>query len=99
MLTACYILDTGYCLASEHHMITGGARKTVECHALVALLHHETAGWILFDTGYHPRMFAASERLPYRLYRYMTPLRIAPELSIAAQLSRFGLRPDDIGTV
>jgi glyoxylase-like metal-dependent hydrolase (beta-lactamase superfamily II) len=99
MLTACHILDTGCCLASEHHMIAGGARNTIECHALAILLHHQTAGWILFDTGYHPRMFDATERWPYRLYRRLTPLRIAPEKAAIAQLPRFGLRPDDIGTV
>jgi glyoxylase-like metal-dependent hydrolase (beta-lactamase superfamily II) len=44
-------------------------------------------------------MFDATERWPYRLYRRLTPLRITPDKAIAAQLPRFGLSPDDIGTV
>jgi glyoxylase-like metal-dependent hydrolase (beta-lactamase superfamily II) len=80
-------------------MIMGGARKTVHCHALVVLLHHRKAGWILFDTGYHPRMFDATARWPYRLYRRLTPLRITPEKAVVAQLPAFGISPDDVRTV
>ena len=95
----CHVLDTGYCLASESMMIQGGRRATVECHALVALLHHPERGWILWDAGYAPHMLAETERLPFRLYRRMTPLRLRPELAAAAQLARFGLAPADIDTI
>lgn len=93
------LLDTGYCTASEHHLLQGGARRTIACHALVALLHHPEHGWLLWDTGYAPRMWDVTRALPFRLYRYVTPLHIAPRLALVNQVARLGLRPDDIRTI
>ncbi len=90
------VLDTGYCLANEAHLMRGGRRQTVHCHALVALLHHPTHGWTLWDTGYAPRMLQATRRLPYRLYRLATPLRLTPGGAVVAQLARYGLHAADI---
>jgi glyoxylase-like metal-dependent hydrolase (beta-lactamase superfamily II) len=98
-VTTCYILDTGHCLASEHHMIQGGKRRAVACHSLAALLKHPQHGWLLWDTGYAPRMLAETRRWPYLLYRLATPLRIRPEQALAAQLERHGLDPKQIKTI
>lgn len=95
----CHILDTGHCLAHEHVLIQGGARKEVACHSIVALLGHPSAGWLLWDTGYAPRMLEATQHFPYWLYRLVTPLRLRPELAVAAQLPRLGLQPADIRRV
>lgn len=92
----CHILDTGHCLAHESMMLRGGRRQLVECHALVALIEHPRHGWGLWDTGYAPRMEQATARWPYTLYRRATPLRLRPELAVAAQLPRWGLAPHDI---
>lgn len=99
MLTACHILDTGYCLASEHHLIAGGARRTVACHSLVALLHHARHGWLLWDAGYASRLFDSLARFPYSLYRRATPLCLSAELALPVQLARRGLAPADISHV
>jgi glyoxylase-like metal-dependent hydrolase (beta-lactamase superfamily II) len=77
-------------------MMRGGRRKQIACHSLVALIHHPRAGWGLWDTGYAPRMQQATARWPFRLYRSATPLRLRPELAVAAQLPRWGLAPADI---
>jgi glyoxylase-like metal-dependent hydrolase (beta-lactamase superfamily II) len=98
-LLRCHILDTGACLAWEHHVIRGGARRRIECHALVALLRHPQHGWLLWDTGYAPRLLEATRHLPFSLYRRATPLRLRPELAVIAQLERFGLEPRDIRSV
>jgi glyoxylase-like metal-dependent hydrolase (beta-lactamase superfamily II) len=90
------VLDTGHCLASEHHLIQGGRHVQVACHSIVALLHHPRQGWTLWDAGYAPRMLDATERFPYRLYRWATPLRLDPTLAVVAQLPRFGLNVTDI---
>lgn len=95
----CHILDTGYCLAWEHHLMQGGARRKVACHSLVALLCHPHYGWILWDTGYAPRLLEVTQRLPFLLYRYATPLHVRPELSVVAQLGRWKLQPIDIQRV
>jgi glyoxylase-like metal-dependent hydrolase (beta-lactamase superfamily II) len=94
-----YVLDTGYCLASEHHIMRGGERRKVRCHSIVALLRHPEQGWFLWDAGYAPRMLEATRRLPYRLYRLATPLHIAANLAVVAQLPHFGLTPSDITTI
>lgn len=94
-----HILDTGHSLASEGILMAGGGRRRIECHCLVALLEHPERGWVLWDTGYSPRMLEETRRLPYRLYRAATPLRLRPELAVSAQLPRLGLAPEDIRTV
>src|SRR5207237_1447006 len=95
----CHILDTGYCLARENHILQGGSRRMVACHSLVALLRHPEHGWLLWDTGYAPRMLEVTRRLPFALYRAATPLRLGPELAVVAQLARLGLRASDIRRV
>jgi glyoxylase-like metal-dependent hydrolase (beta-lactamase superfamily II) len=72
---------------------------TVECHSIVALFHHPREGWLLWDAGYAPRMFDATRHWPYRLYQWVTPMRLRPELAAAAQLARFGLAPRDVRRV
>jgi glyoxylase-like metal-dependent hydrolase (beta-lactamase superfamily II) len=98
-LNPVHILDTGYCLAREATIMRGGRQKVVECHCLVALLRHPEQGWVLWDTGYAPRMLEETRRLPYRLYRYATPLRIGPEGAVVSQLSGLGLSARDVRTV
>jgi len=95
----CHILDTGHCLAHEHVLIQGGARKPVACHSLAALLGHPEHGWLLWDAGYAPRMWEATAHFPYSIYRLLTPLRLSPELAVAAHLPRLGLTPTDVRTV
>ena len=92
----CHILDTGFCWASEHHLITGGQRRKIECHSIVALLEHPQKGWLLWDTGYAPRMLDATKKFPFRLYRWMTPMVLRPELAVVAQLERFGISANDV---
>src|SRR4051812_24432424 len=93
------ILDTGSCRASEHHLISGGSRRPVDVHSLVALLEHPRRGWLLWDTGYAPRIFDATKRWPYRLYRWVTPMRVSAQQSVLAHLAQIGLEPRHIRTV
>jgi glyoxylase-like metal-dependent hydrolase (beta-lactamase superfamily II) len=95
----CHILDTGHCLASEHHLIQGGQRRQIACHSIVALLHHPRHGWLLWDAGYAPRILEATRPWPFRLYQWATPMRLRPELAVVAQLTRFGLTARDIRTI
>lgn len=95
----CQILDTGYCLARENHILQGGTRRKIACHSLVALLRHPAHGWLLWDTGYAPRMLEATRNLPFALYRAATPLHLKPELAVVAQLARLGLQASAIRRV
>ncbi len=95
----CHILDTGYCLAWEHHIVQGGSHRRLACHSLAVLLHHPDFGWLLWDTGYAQRMLEVTKRLPFLLYRYATPLCLKPELAVVEQLARWKLTPGDIRRV
>jgi glyoxylase-like metal-dependent hydrolase (beta-lactamase superfamily II) len=92
----CHILDTGYCLAHESLVMRGGKHRQIQCHSLVALIKHPSHGWGLWDTGYAPRMLAATERWPFNLYRRATPMFVRHDLTVATQLARFQLDPTDI---
>lgn len=94
-----HVLDTGYCLASEHHVLKGGRRRRFACHATAALLCHPTQGWLLWDTGYAPRMLDLTRRFPFRLYRLATPLRLRPQQAVVAQLPRLGIDQRQIRTL
>lgn len=93
------LLDTGHCVVSEAMVLRGGARRPMACHALVGLIRHPTRGLILFDTGYAGRIIAATRRWPFRLYRYVTPLRLRPGGDAAAQLAARGIAPSEVGHV
>ncbi|MBX9802196.1 MAG: MBL fold metallo-hydrolase [Caulobacteraceae bacterium] len=67
--------------------------------ALAALIVHPEEGPILFDTGYDPAFFAATEPFPERLYRWTTPVSFEPGDAVADQLPAFGFRPEDIRAV
>ncbi len=92
----CHILDTGYCTARESHVIQGGARRRIALHSIVAVIEHPTHGWLLWDTGYAPRMLDATAHWPYSLYRLATPLYTRPDLAVVNQLARLHLAPSDI---
>lgn len=92
----CHILDTGYCLAWEHHLIQGGQHRRIACHSIAALLCHPQHGWLLWDTGYAPHMLDATAHFPFSLYRRATPLCLDPTLSVKAQLKRWQLQAGDI---
>ena len=94
-----WLIDTGYCLASEHHVMRGGEHKTFKAHALVVLLEHPTAGRILFDTGYAPRVKLAFKHFPFQLYGAMTPVTTKLEWSALAQLDKLGVKPSHISRV
>lgn len=92
----CHVLDTGQCLAFEAHLVRGGRWRRIACPSLVALVRHPSEGWVLWDTGYAPRLFESTRRFPYRFYRWATPLIVKPELAAAAQVARLGVRVEDV---
>lgn len=67
--------------------------------SLAALIVHPVEGPMLFDTGYDPAFFAATQHFPERLYRWITPVTLQPGQAVADQLPRFGLTPEDIRSI
>jgi glyoxylase-like metal-dependent hydrolase (beta-lactamase superfamily II) len=92
-------LNAGTCRVPEVAVRPGGGFRLVDLPALAALIHHPTEGPVLFDTGYSPRFFAATERLPHRMYRWITPVTCGPHDTVAAQLPALGVTPQAVRQV
>lgn len=90
------LFAAGSCRHPEWVTIQGGALKPVQIPALFALLRHPTLGPILYDTGYAPRFFTETARLPALAYRWITPVQIDEEQTAAAQLRRLGVAAEEV---
>lgn len=91
------LMTTGYTtahasLAESQTQLSG----TIRFHATIGLIDHPVHGLTLFDTGYSPRFFEATQPWSYRLYRYTTPVFTDPRLSAAEMLRREGIDPLDV---
>jgi glyoxylase-like metal-dependent hydrolase (beta-lactamase superfamily II) len=93
------LLVAGSCRHLEYVSVRGGRWRAVTFPSLVAVLRHPTLGVVLYDAGYSPQFFTATARLPYALYRWTTPVQIAPEDTAAAQLAASGIDPSEISLI
>jgi glyoxylase-like metal-dependent hydrolase (beta-lactamase superfamily II) len=67
--------------------------------AICALIQHPSGRNILFDTGYAERFYTTTQKLPYKFYRWFTPVTVAAKDELHSQLLLDGLRPQDIDTI
>ncbi|NBC24494.1 MAG: MBL fold metallo-hydrolase [Bacteroidetes bacterium] len=93
------ILKAGYCTSNKSIALHKAENKTIRFPALAAIFEHDKNGLILFDTGYASHFFRASKRLPYSIYRRITPVFFKAEEAIKYQLHQKGISPKDIRTV
>lgn len=77
----------------------GGGLKWMSVPALFGIIEHPERGLILWDTGYAPRFFDATRRLPWRIMRWVTPAEIGPEDAVVNQLRALGYDPTDVQTI
>ena len=91
-----HLLRVGHCSHPECVTQRGGRLRSVPFPALAGLLLHPRLGSMLFDTGYSEAFFAATQPLPERLYRLITPVSLTSGESLPVQLARHGLAPRDI---
>lgn len=77
-------------------MVPGGRLRRVRVPALFGLIEHPAEGVVLFDVGYHTRFQEATRRLPFRLYRLMTPLDMTASENPDVQLRGRGIDPEDV---
>lgn len=92
-------LKVGHCKHPECVAMRGGRWKSVLFPALCALIVHPVRGNILFDTGYSQHFLQATQPLPERLYRWTTPMTLAPEEVLTQQLAQLGIEAADINYV
>lgn len=100
-MTGCelHILRAGACYHPAGMAWKGAGLCPAEFPALVALILHPTEGAALFDTGYDPAFFAATESVPERFYRWMTPVKLGAGEAVSEQLGAFGLQAEDVRAV
>lgn len=90
------LISTGHCSHPEATVIRGGRRQAIRFPSTVGVIEHAALGIMLFDTGYTERFFSATERLPYRIYRWLTPVRHQPGLSAISQLAAMGIAAENV---
>jgi glyoxylase-like metal-dependent hydrolase (beta-lactamase superfamily II) len=93
------LFETGHCWHPEASSRQGASWRPCEFPALICLLRHPRAGWILFDTGYGQAFADATRGLPESLYRRVTPVSWRPQQSAVAQLRACGIEPADVAHV
>ncbi|NEW05747.1 MBL fold metallo-hydrolase [Paenibacillus sp. SYP-B3998] len=93
------LFAAGYCKHPEWVTIRGGKLGTVSIPAIFALIEHPVVGYILWDTGYSERFLKATDRMPNRLYRLITPVSYRSGDSAVKQLQAQGIAPEDIKIV
>jgi glyoxylase-like metal-dependent hydrolase (beta-lactamase superfamily II) len=86
----------GFCRHPQRMAIRDGRWWPVDFPALAILLVHPEEGPIVFDTGYDPAFFTATEPFPERLYRWTTPPTLSPREALADQLAAAGIAPGDV---
>jgi len=67
--------------------------------AICALIQHPSGRNILFDTGYARRFYTVTQKLPYKVYAWFTPVTVTAEDELHSQLLQDGFRPQDIDTI
>lgn len=90
------LLKVGQCRQVERLACRTGAWRIGVFPALAALIRHPLHGLILFDTGYAARIFDVTRHWPEKLYALATPVELAPEEELGAQLKRRGLALGDV---
>lgn len=89
-------LVTGSCRHPERMTIRDGRWRPIDFPAVAMLIVHPEEGPILFDTGYDPAFLTATDPFPERLYRWATPVALAPARDAASQCAALGFDPADI---
>ena len=90
------MLFAGSCRHPQRMTISGGSLRPTDYAALPVLIDHPHAGPMLFDTGYDPAFFTATQPFPERFYRWLTPTHLATGQDVASQCRSLGLRAEDI---
>lgn len=77
-------------------VVRGGSWRAQRFPAIVGLLKHPSKGYLLFDTGYAKHFLAATQPLPERCYRWLTPMHLCDKQQLITQLACRGIAPEDI---
>lgn len=85
------VLRIGWCAARARGARRDGGWQMQQFPALAFLLRHPVHGATLFDTGYGRSFFAATNPIPERLYRALTPVSLPEAEFLPARLRALGV--------
>lgn len=71
--------------------------RLVRFQAVFGAVRHPREGWILIDSGYGDQFRRATQRWPYRVYRWATP--VTPAGSTRETLRARGIDPEAVRTI
>lgn len=94
-----YLLQVGHCRHPEWVTLRGGRWTAAQFPALAALLVHPHYGALLYDTGYSAHFETATAHFPECVYRWITPVRLAPTQTLTHQLAQCGVATADVRRV
>jgi glyoxylase-like metal-dependent hydrolase (beta-lactamase superfamily II) len=74
----------------------GGSLCPTDYPSFVGIIRHPDHGVILFDTGYDPAFFAATQSFPERFYRWATPVKLDQSQTVQDWLAGLGVAMGDV---
>jgi glyoxylase-like metal-dependent hydrolase (beta-lactamase superfamily II) len=89
----------GFCKNIAALTMRGEPWSVTKFPALCALIQHPSGRNILFDTGYAQRFHQVTRKLPYKFYAWFTPVTVTADDELHSQLSKDGIRPQDVDTI
>ncbi len=87
---------SGYCTSHSKVVDPRTPFREIPFAAVWALIDLPTGGYAMVDTGYTQHFIEATKPFPDRLYRWITPIKLQPDETPLAILSRLGIQPSEI---
>lgn len=91
-----HLLSVGECRHCERITLSGGTLRPVSFPSICVVIVHPREGAVLYDTGYAEHFMESTRAFPERLYRWVTPVSLPAEQKLELQLSKLGIKLDDI---
>ena len=86
----------GACKHPQIMTIRDGSLCATDYPAYVGIIRHPDHGIILFDTGYDPAFFKATQPFPERFYRWATPVQLDQGETAKQWLASLGIDLKDV---
>ena len=86
----------GCCTHPEIIFRPGGSLRALTFPNAFAVMRHPRQGVVLYDTGYSPHFFTATQGMPFALYRHLLPVQVHAHETAAARLLQQGIDPEQV---
>ncbi len=97
MINKIYLAECGYCVNDIKHIFKNTSSKKLEFPANCFVFHHDKYGYILYDTGYAPRIYKGG--LINKIYTSLNPTFIKEDETLVSKLSRTGIKAESINYI